>query len=40
MNSVNLGPYLKGLEKVVKLLLLEGIKIVPVSMSNHIALGA
>ncbi len=40
MNSVNFGPYLKGLEKVVKLLLMEGIKIVPVSMSNQIVLGA
>jgi len=40
MNYLNFEPYLKGLEKVVKVLLMEGIKIVPVSMSNHVGLGA
>ena len=40
MNFASLDPYLKGLEKVVKLLLMEGIKIVPVSMSKQIVLGA
>jgi hypothetical protein len=32
MHSVNLAPYLKGLEKVVKVLLIEGIKIAAFSI--------
>jgi hypothetical protein len=32
MYSANLHPYLKGLEKVVKVLLIEGIKIAAFSM--------
>jgi hypothetical protein len=32
MNFVSLDPYLKGLEKVVKLLLMEGIQIAAFSM--------
>ena len=32
MNSDSFGPYLKGLEKVVKLLLMEGIQIAAFSM--------
>jgi hypothetical protein len=32
MHSANLNPYLKGLEKVVKVLLIEGIKIAAFSI--------
>lgn len=32
MNYVNLEPYLKGLEKVVKLLLIDGIKMAAFSI--------
>jgi len=32
MHSTSLGPYLKGLEKVVKVLLMEGIQIAAFSI--------